>query len=203
MIISLIKQYKRKKNWRKLNQHNKTYFVNAFDENLVEVGKHTYGPIDVDIANHNYRLIIGNYCSIAEKVKFILSVEHQLHSISSYPLKALILNDGIEGGSKGDIIVDDDVWIGYGSVILSGVHIGQGAVIAAGSVVTKDIPPYAIVGGVPAKVIKYRFNEFIRKKLEHIDYSRLTKEMVEEHIKELYETVTEDTDLDWLPMKDV
>lgn len=70
-----------------------------------------------------------------------------------------------EATSKGDIVVKDDVWIGYGSIILSGVHIGQGAVIAAGSVVSHDVPPYAIVGGVPARLIKYRFSEEMTKKL--------------------------------------
>ena len=98
-------------------------------------------------------------------------------------------------------MVDNDVWIGYGATILSGVHIGQGAVIAAGAVVTKDVPPYAIVGGVPAKVIKYRFEESTIKDLLMIDYTKLTKEMIEQHVNNLYEPLTELAQLDWLPKK--
>ena len=97
-----------------------------------------------------------------------------------------MLGESLEGTSKGDIIVADDVWIGYRATILSGVHIGQGAVIAAGAVVTKDVPPYAIVGGVPARVIKYRFPEEMVGELMRIDYSKLTEEMVREHIEDLY-----------------
>ena len=71
--------------------------------------------------------------------------------------------------AKGDIVVGDDVWIGENAIVCSGVTIGQGAIVAAGAIVTKDIEPYAIVGGNPAKVIKYRFNENIRKKLIQIN----------------------------------
>ena len=78
---------------------------------------------------------------------------------------------------------------------------GQGAVIAAGTVVSKDVPPYAIVGGIPAKVIKYRFPEAVCKKMEKIDYSKIDDEFVKEHIDELYEEINENTDLSWLPMK--
>lgn len=91
------------------------------------------------------------------------------------------------------------MWIGYGATIMSGVHIGQGAVVAARAVVTKDIPPYAIVGGVPATIIKYRFPVEMIRELERIDYSKLTKEIVAEHINELYEELTDVKQLDWLP----
>jgi virginiamycin A acetyltransferase len=72
--------------------------------------------------------------------------------------------------SKGDVIIEEDVWIGSNSVILSGVNVGRGAVIAAGSIVNKDIPPYAIVGGVPAKIIKMRFTESQIKHMERIKW---------------------------------
>ena len=111
------------------------------------------------------------------------------------------MESGLEGKSKGNIYVDDDVWIGYGAIILSGVHIGQGAVIAAGAVVTVDIPPYAIVGGVPAKVLKYRFESDMIEELLKIDYSKLDKEMIEEHIDDLYIELKNPKQLDWLPKR--
>ena len=113
----------------------------------------------------------------------------------------------MEAISKGDIIVDDDVWIGYGATILSGVHIGQGAVVAAGAVVTKDAPPYAIVGGVPARVIKYRFSPEVIEQLLKLDYSKLTDNMIRERIDDLYTSLDGKTPeeveklLEWFPKK--
>lgn len=104
--------------------------------------------------------------------------------------------------SKGNIEADDDVWIGYGATIMSGVHIGQGAVVAAGAVVTKDVPPYAIVGGVPAKVIKYRFSEIMIEELLKIDFSKLTEEAIKSHIDELYTELEGVGQLEWLPKKE-
>lgn len=106
--------------------------------------------------------------------------------------------------SKGNIIVEDDVWIGQNAFILSGVTIHQGAVIATGAVVTKDVPAYAVAGGVPAKVIKYRFQEEVINELLKIDYGRLTKELVEKHMDELYteiRTAEQVRKMDWLPRK--
>lgn len=187
--------------WRKKNRHNKTRVDCVFNIDRIDIGKYTYGNIRVQDHNLQYRLLIGCYCSIAPNVMFITGDDHRTDSISTYPYKVQILGEKYEALSKGDIIINDDVWIGYGATILSGVMIGQGAVIAAGAVVTKDIPPYAIAGGVPAKVIKYRFSQEIIEKLLKIDFSKLTKDMVEEHIDELYERVDENTDLSWLPMK--
>ena len=104
-----------------------------------------------------------------------------MNRISTYPFGG----DAENSVSKGDIIIDDDVWIGHHVTILTGVHVGQGVVIAAGAVVTKDVPPYAIVGGVPAKIIKYRFPDDMIKKLLMIDYSKLNDEIVENN-RELF-----------------
>ncbi len=189
--------------WRALNEDNNTYPVNNFAFEAVSVGKSSYGELCVVAFNNKSKVCIGNYVSIAQEVVFILDADHCTNTITTYPHKVKTLRLQLfEASSKGDIIVQDDVWIGYGSTILSGVTIGQGAVIAAGSVVSRDVPPYAIVGGVPAKVIKYRFEEPIREKLLKIDFSKLDEDMIREHIDELYQEVTENTDLSWLPMKE-
>lgn len=160
------------------------------------VGKHTY---EFNINNVEYfsttgkeKLIIGDYCSIGPDVRFIVASEHQYKGLSTYPFKVKILGEDFEAQSKGDIIVKDDVWIGLNSIILSGLTIGQGAVVAAGSVVTKDVPPYAIVGGNPAKVIKYRFEPEIIEKLLQFDYSNLTEEKIQILGEKLYTEITKD-----------
>ena len=84
---------------------------------------------------------------------------------------------------------------------MSGITIGRGAVIAAGAIVTKDVPPYAIVGGVPAKVIKYRFTDEIIEALMKVDYSKITDKMIKDHIDELYTELKDIKQLAWMPQK--
>lgn len=188
--------------WRKHNKHNLLRpGPGVFDIDSVQVGKMTYGIIEAFINDGKSKLSIGSYCSIAKGVRFLVSAEHPINTISTYPFRANVLHQGPESFSKGDIVVDDDVWIGHGATIMSGVHIGQGAVIAAGAVVTKDVPPYAIVGGVPAKVIKYRFEPEMIHELLKVDYSELTDEMIREHVGDLYKELTEPSQLEWLPKK--
>ena len=114
-------------------------------------------------------------------------------------------NEKFEAISNGDIIIEDDVWIGENAVILSGVHIGQGAVIAAGAVVTRDIPPYSIVAGVPAKILRYRFDQDVINELLKIDFGSLTRRDIKIHEQELYETITSVDDAlrltKWMPRK--
>lgn len=190
-----------RKRWREKNRFNTTIAINLFDINSVVIGKNTYGGIAVLNYNDFHKLTIGNFCSIATDVMFILDADHYTNHISTFPFKVKLLGEKQEGVSKGDIIVADDVWIGYGATIMSGVHIGQGAVVAAGAVVTKDVPPYAIVGGVPAKVIKYRFDPEMIEELLKIDYSKLTKEDIEKHIDDLYTELKDTSQLDWMPKK--
>lgn len=140
------------RDWRKLNTHNSTSANNIFSLDHVSVGIGTYGGLKVFNKTNDVYLKIGNYCSIGEEVKFIVAWDHILNNISTFPFKAKVLHScRDESVAKGDIIIDDDVWIGYGATILSGVHIGQGAVIAAGAIVAGDIPPYGIVGGFQLK----------------------------------------------------
>ena len=135
-------------------------------------------------------MVIGSYCSIAEGVQFLLGGEHEVHTISTYPFKVKVFGYKSEAGTKGSIIVKDDVWIGTNAIICSGVTIGQGAIVAAGAVVTKNVEPYAIVGGNPAKVIKYRFDEGIRNKLLEIDISRLFCEIKQSDLDMIYTDLT-------------
>ena len=153
--FSYIKFHMFKKKYRKLNSHNFTQIMNYCDLSKVVVGKKTYGEIHVtDYSPADTKLYIGSYCSIAPNVRFLLGGEHQLYSISTYPFKVKSFGEAREAGSKGDIVVDDDVWIGEGAIICAGVTVGQGAVIAAGAIVTHDVAPHTMVAGVPAKFIK-------------------------------------------------
>ena len=113
------------------------------------------------------KLIIGKFCSIACGAKFIFnSANHRLSSLSTYPFPIfyeewnLQMKDVSKAwDNKGNIVVGNDVWIGYEAIILAGVTVGDGAVIGARAVVTKDVPPYTIVGGIPARIIRRRFDE--------------------------------------------
>lgn len=121
--------------------------------NNVEIGKYTYGLWAAEIAP---KTKIGAFCSIAPNVKIGL-MNHPMEYVSTHPFlyykdRGFVTED-IQIPQKSAPIIDDDVWIGTNVVILPGVHIGQGAIIGAGAVVTKDVPPYACVGGVP-KVVK-------------------------------------------------
>ncbi len=184
---------KRRELWRRKNAHNFTYLKEYNHSDKIEVGNGTYGEIDAKFAGDgNYKLIIGNYCSIANGVKFIVSMEHQYKCLSSYPFMVYYFGFENEAKSKGNIIIKDDVWICENALILSGVTVGQGAIIGAGAVVTKDVPPYAIVGGNPAKVIKYRFDDEIKEKLLKLDYSKLTNESIQHAGLKLYTELTKD-----------
>lgn len=193
--------------WERANSHNLTTKANNFNPNVVRVGHHSYGPIFVDTHGDTAKLKIGNYVSIGPDVKFLLEVEHHLDHLSTYPFKARLIG-GEEPLSKGDIRVGDDVWIGSGVTILSGVRIGQGAVIASGAVVSGDIPPYAIAGGVPAKVIRYRFSKPVIRFLRTLDYGKLDSETAKKHMNDLYLPI-EEMSLDevkkmyeWFPKKE-
>lgn len=199
-LLQIIRLNKMKRKWRRENQHNDTQLMSMVNMENIIVGKGSYGELNVVSFNWKHMLILGNYVSIAQKTTFLLDAEHYKYHISTFPFKVKMLEiEKMESFGKGDIIVDDDVWIGYGCTIMSGVHIFQGAIVAAGSVVTNDVPPYAIVGGVPARIIKYRFDEDIIRELLKIDYSKLTKDMVAQHIDCLYENLVDIEQIKWMP----
>lgn len=147
----------------------------------VVYGNASYGvPTLHNFAYDNTRLLVGNYSSIGGN--YLLGGQHAIEHVTTYPLR---INLGLEGAGedgmparRGDITVGSDVWTGYGSWIMGGVTIGDGAVVATGSVVTKDVPPYAIVGGVPAKVIKFRHTDEQRAALLDIKWWNWTDEEV-------------------------
>ena len=185
-IHYFLKQCRFSSEWRKNNSNNKTIARTIFPIDSVKVGNYTYGDLYVMNWHNCNTLNVGSFCSVAGNVTFFVDGEHYTNGVSSFPFKSVLKLGDEVGVSKGNITVGDDVWIGQNAIILSGVHIGQGAVIAAGAVVSKDVPPYAIVGGVPAKVIKYRFSPDVINVLMTIDYSKLTKELIKDHIDDLY-----------------
>ncbi|MDE6560475.1 MAG: CatB-related O-acetyltransferase, partial [Muribaculaceae bacterium] len=139
--------------------------------------------------NHD-RLIIGKFCSIACGAKFIFNcANHTLKSLSTYTFPLFFEEWDLSKSevatawdNKGDIIIGNDVWIGYDAVIMAGVKIGDGAIIGARAVVTKDVEPYSIVGGVPAKAIRKRFAPDTIEKLQNLQWWNWPVERIKESI---------------------
>ena len=136
------------------------------------------------------KLVIGKFCSIACGSRFLFtSGNHSLSSLSTYTFPVFFEEWGLDKANitdawdnKGDIIIGNDVWIGYEAVIMSGVTIGDGAIIGTRAVVTKDVPPYTIVGGVPAKPIRKRFSEETISRLLELKWWDWSRERIASHI---------------------
>lgn len=166
--------------------NNLVFLKNFVKAQNIFVGDYTYfddrnnGPEKFEEYNvlYNYdfskvKLVIGKFCAIAAETRFIMTGDHKLDAISTFPFP--IFGHGWEKAFnimdlpvKGDIIVGNDVWFGYDCLITSGTKIGDGAIIASGAVVVKDVPAYSIVGGNPAKVLKTRFDDDTIKRLQNI-----------------------------------
>ena len=137
------------------------------------------------------KLIIGKFCMIASDVTFIMNgANHLSEAISTYPFAIFGEDwsnamDGKQYPVKSDTVVGNDVWIGYGATIMPGVHIGDGAIIATKSVVTKDVAPYSIVGGNPAKEIRKRFPEAKIKELLDVRWWDWPIEKITENVQNL------------------
>jgi len=144
--------------------------------------------------NHD-RLLVGKFCSIACGAKFLFnSANHTLSSLSTYPFPIFFEEWGLNGrdvaqawDNKGNIVIGNDVWIGYEAVILAGVTIGDGAIIGARAVVTRDVPPYTIVGGVPAKPIRKRFPQEVVEALLGIRWWDWEEERIARNMKHIQE----------------
>lgn len=141
-----------------------------YESEEVSIGEHTYGEPEIQFLDQGNKLTIGKFCSLAANVHIMLSGQHHSEFVSTYPFyhKFSSLKKWTQGSVpssawqdrvSGDVKIGNDVWIGRDVLIMPGVTIGDGAIIGARTVVTKDVPLYAIVVGVPMRVIRYRFSE--------------------------------------------
>lgn len=180
------------------------YLKNVITDASIEVGDYTmyndfvHDPREFQKNNVLYhypingeRLKIGKFCSIACGAKFLFtSANHTMCSLSTYPFPIFfeeweldVKNITDAWDNKGDIIIGNDVWIGFEAVIMSGVTIGDGAIIGTRAVVTKDVPPYAIVGGVPAKVIRKRFSSDVISELLRLQWWNWSEGKIQKNIE--------------------
>lgn len=163
----------------------------------IEIGRRSYGLFPSSVIgwfDGDDALSIGAFCSIAQEVLFFLRSDHHTDLVSTYQLGfGYTENRDVPDGLilRGKTIVGNDVWIGSRAIIRSGITIGNGAVIAAGSVVTKDVPPYALVGGNPAKLIRYRFSEEIIAALQQIAWWEWTDEKIAAELPAFYSSPAE------------
>jgi acetyltransferase-like isoleucine patch superfamily enzyme len=183
----------KKKSWLrvlvgKLRMKKKSTFFtkDALAGKGYKIGDFTYGAPKVFHWGEPVQLEIGRFCSIAQEVNIFLGGNHRIDWVTTYPFNSINYTfpdwKHLQGhpSSKGDIIIGNDVWIGYGASIMSGVKIGDGAVIGAKSVVSRDVKPYEIVAGNPAVTIKKRFSDDIIEKLLELKWWDLSQEEVNE-----------------------
>lgn len=178
------------------------FLKNIIKNPHIEVGDYTYYDDFEDVNNFEKnvkylydftgdKLIIGRFCAIASGVKFIMNgANHHMDAVSTYPFSIFGSEwEDAMGGKifpfKGDTIVGNDVWIGFNAVIMPGVHIGDGAVVASCSVVTKDVEPYSIVGGNPAREIRKRFPDAYIQMLLDIQWWNWHEEKITRNLNHL------------------
>ena len=169
-----------------------TYFLNSF------MGYSSY------ISNHSFikNTVIGKYTCIANDVMTVAG-NHPTSFVSIHPAfyslaqKPSYVNHSkfedfkyLDAEKRISIVIGNDVWIGARATILEGVTIGDGAVVAAGAIVTKDVPPYAIVAGVPAKILRYRFEEKIRTEIDRVEWWNKDEEWIKNHVEEFADVNT-------------
>ena len=179
------------------------FLKNVITRPNIEIGDFTYydDPDGIENFEKNVlyhfpfvgdRLTIGKFCAIARGVKFIMNgANHQMSGISTFPF--FIFGNGWEAARpaenelpyKGDTVIGNDVWIGYDALIMPGVTIGDGAIIAARSVVTADIPPYAVVGGNPARIVRQRFDSDSARRLQAVAWWNRPTEWISKHLNQI------------------
>lgn len=177
------------------------FIKNTVKNPLIEIGDYTYydDPEDAENFERNVlyhfpfigdKLVIGKFCAIARQVRFIMNgANHAMGGFSTYPF--FIFGKGWEAAApqpgelpyKGDTVVGHDVWIGYDSLVMPGVKIGNGAIVSSRSVVVDDVPPYAIVGGNPARLIRRRFSEAVIDELQAIAWWDWPIARISQHLR--------------------
>lgn len=167
-FLEMLKSRKTRKRLRSLDKLERAPEKIRLRYPRYTVGTGTYGIPEVFEFGDDTILRIGSYSSIAAGVKVLLGGEHRTDWLTTYPFPAMM--KGLEdikdyAPSKGDVVIGSDCWICADASILSGVTIGHGAIVAAGAVVTRDVPPFAVVGGNPCKFIRWRFDEDVREQL--------------------------------------
>lgn len=185
--------------------HTKLVFLkNQITRPNIQVGDYTYYDDFDDPQNFERnvlyhfdfigdRLIIGRFCAIASGVQFIMNgANHETQPISTFPFGIFgngweKINEGVDiktkYPNKGDTIIGNDVWLGYGATVMPGVKIGNGAIIAAKAVISKDVPDYAIVGGNPARIIRMRFDENTIRRLLNIAWWNQDASWITQHLR--------------------
>lgn len=192
-----------KSKWRKRNPHNLTIAASLFNPDSVRVGRKTYGELHINLGtNPARRVTIGAFCSIAPQVSFIIN-PHNYRFFSTWGWQIYAYHErNYDWEKKTEIVVEDDVWIGQGATILGGAVLRQGCVIGANTVVSGEIPPYAIYAG--NRIIRYRFTPEICEKLNRIDFARIDDATVEAirgwHKQEINEENVDDL-LKVMPLK--
>jgi acetyltransferase-like isoleucine patch superfamily enzyme len=171
------------------NFYTKDILCNHKYNSYFEIGDYTYGNPTVYYRGEGAKLKIGKFCSIAPEVVIFLGGNHRLDWVTTYPFTALkdewpeaVYISG-HPSTKGDIIIGNDVWIGYAATILSGVKIGDGAVIGTRSVVTRNVAPYALVAGNPAREKKKRFDDDTIEKLLKMKWWDWPIDQIKENIE--------------------
>lgn len=176
------------------------FIKNTVKNPAIVIGDYTYydDPDDSEAFERNVlyhypfigdKLVIGKFCAIAQGVRFIMNgANHKLSGLSTYPFSIFgsgwetVMPKAGELPFKGDTVVGNDVWLGYQALIMPGVKIGNGAIVSAASVVTRDVPAYAVVGGNPARLIKMRFDEASVAALEAIAWWNWPVEKITQHL---------------------
>jgi virginiamycin A acetyltransferase len=174
--LSILKYFK---NYNRKKTRTSFFLRDGLSNPLYSIGSYTYGRPTIFEWGEGACLEIGKFCSIADKVNIFLGGYHRSDWASTYPFNKILpfknIAHNIHGhpSSKGNVIIGNDVWIGYGATILSGIKVGSGSIIGAYSVVTKDVLPYEIVAGNPARHIRFRFDDLIINNLMKIEWWNL------------------------------